>query len=1638
MRLPVSALIIAAVAVMFLPLRAQEVRPEEQVSLRTDEALNILLDVIRESGENKDWQKAFKALAEIERFLKTNGEEYILPVSSFHENGETRVYVSAREAAYRELSKLPENAFHTWRISADKAVRDVIDECKLSVDLEKLEQIAEKYPLSSHTPEVLNLMACAYLERGDIHKSLRACMRALAYFPDMPENEKAHFSFLRIICHKKLDTGISGHLISEFNKKFCDTEIHFKGATLSALDALTRTLEEISPPTSKPPELAGGTGRVKWHKNIPAIKPFTKLLKKALECHPAPLLQIQPAVTDRTVLYSDGAQITSLEAGTGNTLWSYAAASSPISSVIYNSFHRPAVGDGTAATSLGEKLHLFNTENGKLLWSVSPSKVEEESCVYITSPCIVENSVIIGTSSWGKELTCALHAYDIKNGKLRWSTKLITGFPTDTYGLGRQPSPPVIWGDSVFFVTNLGAVVCCDINDGRIIWLNKYTSGDSLLKDDSIKSSARWPLCPPVIHKGVLLTAPQDFPFLFAIDALEGSPLWKEPKTGLSKLLYPGAASNGSFYVAGIQLRRYNCFTGKLEKIYPLQKPAAGPACVFKDRIIVPCHDRLIEFDNSSGMQNAIFHLPETPGATVRIAPFDGGMFLSAPEHVWNLQNLESAKREHGGSQDSDSHSNLIKAEIAWRNGYFSRGLDMLESCYDKTTGDDPLRNGIRKQIFAAAKTASENSTGIDKAHFLKKASEYCETQDAPSVLLKAGQAYEKANAVEKALSLYRDILINQQARKVFVKGHEVDADDFARICEYNLLKDNPSFLQNQEKMAGQLIEQGEHGSGLNHRLFDVIRAFPNTKRASEAYIELGRYCLQEKLLESAELYLNEFLARKQSSQYAAQAKMLLSETYISGTKYLQAKKLLRDLLGVKYKVTYNKKTENAGDYAERRLALPDIAKVNPEHSICEPLGKIWQTTPCLAQQPPDVVGVDGDDTIFLLGNNLLDCRSISTGALQERFDLSERAGTLDQRHSALVWQGGAAVLVCARLVGIETGKGYAKWKWGATLPPPENIPASSPRDIPITSLSGNNILALWPHNRLIAFNRSTGSTAWTFKSSSRYFGPPSELDKNLILVDSDGSSITGLNSETGAVLFTKKLDGRPFSASAVLECSGKLVIIRGSRDIYCLDGNGNSAWSRKGKNFIQQAVFLKPGKMALRSITADGQEIECLNLSDGSKAWNVSAGKDEITSLFADESNLYMSQRPRFGSTSVTALDRDSGKEKWKWSQPAGGYAIINDSSSHLVACVVDRMISTVYIISKQSGAAVQSFVFPAEMLQSGFVADGSLFISTDRSAYRFGSVNPATAREQYANTLYDISRKTVPSDALAQAASTLGHLREYEKAAIVLEEIVRSDWQIPESEIKRLVERAGGYRYGTDRDTQHVIEAQRLLKPGKADGILGEEWMPALAVKRSVDGIFKIDVPRDPAGEWLSDLDLSATYYFGWDKENFYFAVDVKDNVIRPWDKDEEDTWKGDLLLIALDPLGDGGWTARADDLLLSMGLILPRKNLTKEEMEEEERHQPKGEYFVKRRETGGGIVYEARIPWEMFNENGTNINPATGPADGFSFGIELALVDDDTGGGASKTLNLAKGLFLGKRNTLWRGFVPRNFAVIKLKDK
>ena len=246
---------------------------------------------------------------------------------------------------------------------------------------------------------------------------------------------------------------------------------------------------------------------------------------------------------------------------------------------------------------------------------------------------------------------------------------------------------------------------------------------------------------------------------------------------------------------------------------------------------------------------------------------------------------------------------------------------------------------------------------------------------------------------------------------------------------------------------------------------------------------------------------------------------------------------------------------------------------------------------------------------------------------------------------------------------------------------------------------------------------------------------------------------------------------------------------------------------------------------------------------------------------------------------------------------------------------------------------------------------------------------------------------------------------------------------------------------------DRRLTIPCRRMRTPPVIDGEMNDPWnLAGRLVLRTLRDMERVPTPGQRRDTWVGEEDLSATLYTGWDDEYFYFALDVEDNQIFPYDKNV-DFWKGDCLIIGIDPSGDGGFFQRSDDQILTLALIVPKrkppgkgpdgkdKKNAKEDEDEDKDHKPRGYYFVKKKDDNSGAVYEIAMPWSTFNSEDEN---AEAPAPGKRFGLSLLLTDDDSGQGAAKALSLTAGHLLPRSpNSIWRFVVPEYFPKVVLED-
>jgi outer membrane protein assembly factor BamB/tetratricopeptide (TPR) repeat protein len=244
--------------------------------------------------------------------------------------------------------------------------------------------------------------------------------------------------------------------------------------------------------------------------------------------------------------------------------------------------------------------------------------------------------------------------------------------------------------------------------------------------------------------------------------------------------------------------------------------------------------------------------------------------------------------------------------------------------------------------------------------------------------------------------------------------------------------------------------------------------------------------------------------------------------------------------------------------------------------------------------------------------------------------------------------------------------------------------------------------------------------------------------------------------------------------------------------------------------------------------------------------------------------------------------------------------------------------------------------------------------------------------------------------------------------------------------------------------KEGQPEILCRRFQTPPVIDGKLNESWNFTHRVEmKDLSSINQIPSPGQEDDVWKGREDLSATLYTGWDPTYFYFAMDVEDNQIYPYDKDAQ-YWRGDCLVIGIDPTGDGGMHHRNGDQLLTLALTVPNRKADKdregeegdEDEDEEDENKPDGIYTVKKKDDNSGVIYEVAIPWSLLQDFDNEI-PDIHPNK--VFGLSLVVTDDDTGQGSTKMISSTPCHLLPREQSahaIWKHLVPEYFPKVRLK--
>ncbi|MCC6124713.1 MAG: PQQ-like beta-propeller repeat protein [Pirellulales bacterium] len=288
---------------------------------------------------------------------------------------------------------------------------------------------------------------------------------------------------------------------------------------------------------------------------------------------------------------------------------------------------------------------------GRLLWKISP----EEGWMFDGAPLADDRGVYAAMRRNDIRPQAYVACFDPLTGRQRWR-RFVAGAETPNRGVFGQYSHDLLtlFGDTLYFNTNLGAVASLSTDDGRIHWLSLYPRAR---RGDMERLAPHWSrdLNPCVYHRGVLYVAPADSPRIFALDAGNGQILWQSGAEIEDAVHLLGATDDyliaGGWRLYWIDLKGQRA--GRAVHFWPegSEKLGLGRG-ILTDRLVVwPTRDKILLFDRRTAKPEKTIELGPrgVTGGNVFLA--EGSMIIATGSELICLQPGKN-KQESGEKRE--------------------------------------------------------------------------------------------------------------------------------------------------------------------------------------------------------------------------------------------------------------------------------------------------------------------------------------------------------------------------------------------------------------------------------------------------------------------------------------------------------------------------------------------------------------------------------------------------------------------------------------------------------------------------------------------------------------------------------------------------------------------------------------------------------------------------------------------------------------------------------------------------------------------------------------------------------------------------------------------------------------------------
>jgi len=1617
------------------------------------------------------------------------------------------------------LAKLPPEAQDAYLLNVDPRANLEYERALEADDLDALEALAKRYPLSPASLRALATLAERSFELGDLARAARA-YAALAERSDDPSAAR-RASWCRLLALAMLgDREGAAQALATFEAHGGDPQ-------------RTRALGSRS---VSPAQVLAGIGSEASGDALPARFPLGDLLREvqienpelpralSLRLDEVPVYRAPVCVPEDEALYvADFKQINRIPTAGGQGGWAFrypddgdqpsrveALPNRPAVSggLVYATLHRnrPAV-----VTQQGEervierrsdwRIVAVDRETGEKVWDCADAAEFSrwsKGAEWLSPPLAAYGSLFVVALLQETDLEAYLLRIDGSSGKLVYAAFIASRARHDYLGLTAAPPPPSWTHDGRVLVSpGLGVVACAAPADGELDWIAHYATPPPSSVPVLWERGRRFAPQSPFAERAPWVVTPADSSVALAFDSA-GRLAWSAPR---GRARY-GVVALDAVYLVGAGVQALDRGSGRLRYARSTgAEPPAAPPLRLGEELVWSTQRGLVRFDLAAG-QLCGRHAYTVPRVEVGAPVLVGRQLLATvgTSQVNLYRDYPSFQR--AVRRESLGVERELRLGVTLTQAGQAEGLAKLEAVAADRRASVRQTLSARRAAFSfvAEQAWAVEAGGGDFVGLARRALEFAWdgalaravppqgpeaerlAQQSATLLVAFAErraANPEAGAGSEAAAAYQCLLWLPRSSRVRVPcGIEVDPWGYAEARLKQLIVDRGREVYAvQEALAEQELQLARSTDDLE-QLKRLLDRFGAARCATNARWDLATRYLQRKLREEAVAVLERFLRESPRDPRVGEAWARLATNYVKLGRRAEARRVLGLLIALEPEPQVK---------GGRKVALPARAWAQPlltqleqgrdptllqaeEHLIgLRPrFRSAFRTRTELDDAPRGLVAPldlpPRDDIVVLQREEQIELLDLRTGQSEKLYE--EQVGSLLQTGFC-----GETLVVGSRssVNGflLPNGAGAtprSSWRWV----PPEALDGEVEQDDDAPPLAvelgvATLVREVATAGELVAV-RITGAVYLLDASSGEVVQRISAPRVRRITVRGDrlyvlGSSPVGVEAydlaQAEEPLWRYASEERELTDLAWLG-SEQLVLLESGLTLTSLRADdGSKAWSVKSPDdwFLGLQAAPDGAHLLVRSQSGGdrgftvygsvGQEL----WTDGGRTPDGARAALNLTEL--GESAVY-SWRTAGGSGELWANDLERGTLLWRY-KPAGGGAQAPDRvlvTPEVVAFGLRSAFSQrvdLSVVGRGTGDLVQALRVPGRRLVGAGVLPiaSRIWVSTDRGLCAFAHLDRTEQGEQMARLAAQVSVAPEDLDGRRALARALVQGGDTQGGVEILQQALLSEGLTEAVAGSLLDELAALVEADTD-DHPLTLPIQRQARPPVIDGELHDWWRPwsgtTLLHPRHVQPI------QQPAGadvgRWRGNEDLSGRLYISYDTDYLYFAVDVSDAVLRPYDTESEE-WIGDALLIAIDCKGNGGEFVLDDDMLLSLALTLPKKKKDdeEEEAEEEEDDSPAGQYFVRRKEDNSGVIYECAIPWQSFRDNGvpeTDLDPKTGPRKGFRFGFNVIVTDDDGARGASgplgslKTLQLTPGVLLHRdKSRLWQGYVPRRFA-------